>query len=304
VARPTRVDTCGAASVGAAAYALCDTLHELGHLAATLLPVHVSVLSISSVGISTTTSSPVVALAGPLVNLLLGGALPLSRRVDLPSNLRYFLWLFGTVNLFNGVAYLMYSALLGSGDWAAVFNALAPAALWRPAAAIGGASLYAGAVFASLGVVRGFIAEGVVSKAQAERYCLGAYWAGGSLLVAASVLNPISPWLILTSGAATGFGAMVGLVLVALMSRGSHTKLDAPKAKPIQFGRMSVLGGALASLGFVLVLGPGVKLTPDTVSTTAVKASRSLAQRSFSRLQTAAAPDRAAGAGQRLQPLS
>ena len=67
-----------AAGVGAAAVALCDALHELGHVA-TALPLAVPVLTISSVGISTATSSPAVALAGPLVNAVLAGALLVAR---------------------------------------------------------------------------------------------------------------------------------------------------------------------------------------------------------------------------------
>src|SRR4051794_35802825 len=103
-------DAYRAAVVGAAAYALCDTLHELAHLAATLLPLQVSVLSISSVAVSTSASHPLVALSGPLANLLLALSLLLASAKVLPSNWRYFAWVFGTVNLFNGIAYLLYSA--------------------------------------------------------------------------------------------------------------------------------------------------------------------------------------------------
>src|SRR6185312_2262264 len=99
-------------------------------------------------------------------------------------------------------------------DWATVFDALAPALLWRPAAALAGAALYGAALFASLRVLRTLIADGVVSSATARRWCLTAYWTGGLLLTAAAALNPIGPWLILTSGAATGFGAMAGLALL------------------------------------------------------------------------------------------
>lgn len=274
-----RADGYRAAAVGAAAYALCDTLHELGHLAATLLPLRVSVLSISSVGVSTTASSPVVALAGPLVNLLLAGALALARPAVLAANWRYVAWLFGSVNLFNGIAYLLYSALLGSGDWATVFDWLSPSMPWRPAVGVAGIALYAGAIFASLGVLRVLISEAVLSRGQASRYCLAAYWAGGLLLAAASVLNPISPWLILTSGVATGFGAMVGLVLTSALLKGNHREPLRPAAAAVHFGPAWVLSSSLVSLAFILVLGRGLQLAQGSAPAAKAKASSTSAER-------------------------
>lgn len=53
IARP---DALGVAALGAIAFALCDSLHEFGHLLAAVLPEQGSVISISSVGVSTTTS--------------------------------------------------------------------------------------------------------------------------------------------------------------------------------------------------------------------------------------------------------
>jgi hypothetical protein len=185
----------------------------------------------------------------------------LARSSALSANWRYFAWLFGSVNLFNGMAYLLYSGLLGSGDWATVFGSFAPPALWRPAAALAGVALYAGAVFASLAVLRTLIACGVIEPARAKQYCLCSYWAGGLLLTAASVLNPISPWLILTSGAATGFGAMIGLVLIPALLSEAPPASGRPRSDAARFGLAWVLGSSLASLAFVLVLGRGLQVT-------------------------------------------
>jgi hypothetical protein len=269
-------DVYRAASVGAAAYALCDTLHELGHLAATLLPLQVSVLGISSVGVSTTATSPVVALAGPLINLLLATALAMARPAVLSANWRYVAWLFGTVNLFNGIAYLLYSALLGSGDWATVFDSLGPPMLWRPAVGLSGIALYAGAIFASLGVLRMLIAAAVISRAGARRYCLAAYWAGGLVLTAASMLNPFSPWLILSSGIATGFGAMVGLVFISALLKGEHRGSVQPEGRSVHFGRAWAVSCSIASLAFVLVLGRGLQFTASGAQAAAADAARLL----------------------------
>lgn len=65
----------GVFAVAAVAYVLDDLLHELGHTAATLLPVGVKAIFISTVGMTSVGHSPVVAIAGPLVNFALGSAL-------------------------------------------------------------------------------------------------------------------------------------------------------------------------------------------------------------------------------------
>src|SRR5258706_10170906 len=137
----------GIAAVAALAYALCDLLHELGHLFATLLPLGVKVVSLSTIGISTTGSSAVVAGAGPLTNLLLALSLLPATRSHVSPGWRYFCWLFGSINLFNATAYLLYSAVFGTGDWAVVLGAIAPAAIWRPAAGLVGLMAYAAAVY-------------------------------------------------------------------------------------------------------------------------------------------------------------
>jgi len=215
---------------------------------------------ISSVGISTATSSPAVALAGPLVNAVLAGALLVARSPALAAESRCVAWLFGTVNLFDCVAYLLYSALLGSGDWATVFAAFSPPLLWRPAVALAGAALYAGAVFGSLRVLRALVADGALSCADARRWCLTAYWAGGLLLTAAAALNPIDAWLILTSGVATGFGAMAGLTFIPSLLK-DDDGASARKASAARFGLAWLLVCVAVSLAFVFVLGPGIRLS-------------------------------------------
>ena len=265
---PTRymaTDSYSAAVVGAAAFAACDSLHELGHFAAAQLSLQVTVLSISSVAVSTSASSPFVAFAGPLANLLLASTLLLARSAQTSANWRYFAWLFGSLNLFNLTAYLLYSALLDSGDWAVVFNSLGPALLWRPVAGLAGVVLYTGSVFASLSMIRMLIATSALSQAQAKRYCLSAYWAGGSLLVVASALNPISPWLTLTSGVATGFGAMAGLAVIGALLNSTAPERSPLDGQCVHFDRTWIISCIVASLTFVVVLGRGIQFIPSGV---------------------------------------
>ena len=108
--------------------------------------------------------------------------------------------------------------------------------------------------------MRGLIADGVLSHADARRWCLTAYWAGGLLLTAAAALNPISAWLILASGFATGFGAMAGLAIIPSLLK----DVDAAPVRQTsaaRFGLAWLLVCLAVSLAFVFVFGPGIRLS-------------------------------------------
>ncbi|MFL6235829.1 MAG: hypothetical protein ACJ76N_22050 [Thermoanaerobaculia bacterium] len=250
----------GLLAVALVSYALCDLLHESAHAAATLLPLGVRALSISTVAVATSSSSPVVAAAGCLANLALGLTIGLSFVATLGSPWRYFWWLFGSLNLFNATGYLLYSAVLDSGDMAVTLRAVAPPLLWRPVAGIVGLGLYAGALQLSrLGLQRLVGPGGVIPPSRIEQCCMIPYWSGGILLVAGAALNPASPWLILTSGAAVGFGAMAGLAVLPRLLPIRDRDGQRQRASP-DFAWPWLLAGGLAALIFVGVFGPGVRL--------------------------------------------
>jgi len=249
----------GIAGVGALVYVLADLLHELGHLAATLLPLGVEPISISTIGVSSYGSSAIVALTGPVVNLVLALALFFANARSLPPAWRYFAWLFGSVNLFNAIAYLPFSALLGSGDWAVVFNAIADPSLWRPLVGLVGLVLYVASVRVSVRSLRELCSSGVVASANIESYCMLTYWTGGLVLTAGAVFNPISPWYILTSGAAAGFGAMLGLVFVPKFVQ----RAAAPESSSVEFLQLAwpwMAAGAAAIVVFIGIFGPGIRI--------------------------------------------
>ena len=250
----------GIVAVGLLAYVLCDLLHEAAHAVATLLPLGVRALSISTVAVTTSRSSPVVASAGAVANLALGLTIVLSRVNSVSSPWRYFWWLFGSLNLFNATGYLLYSAVFDSGDMAVVFRAMAAAAIWRPLVGLAGLATYAGAVYISLLGLRRLLGSGAVSPSSAEQCCMLPYWSGGLLLSAGAALNPQSPWLILTSGAAVGFGAMVGLVFLPRLLRFLPQAIQ-EQHEPLGITWAWVLSGITAAIVFVAVFGPGVRLT-------------------------------------------
>jgi hypothetical protein len=257
--KPARTSI-GLAAVAALSYALTDLLHEAAHAATTLLPLGVRALAISTVGVTTSQSNPAVAAAGVVANLLLGAGLLLSFSSSQGSSWRYFWWLFGSLNLFNATAYFIYSAALGSGDLAVCFAAFAPARLWRPLAAVVGLSLYVAAVRFSFLGLRGLVTSGVVPAERVAQYCMVPYWSGALLLTAGAAFNTISHWLILTSGAAVGFGAMAGLALLPPLL-GKVKPPASTRTASAHFGWPWVVAGVLASLAFIGLFGPGLSLS-------------------------------------------
>lgn len=249
----------GIAAISALAYVLCDLLHESAHAVTTLLPLGVKAVSISTIGLSTSGSSAIVALAGPVFNLVLGCALLFALAPKLHATWRYFAWLFGTVNFFNGTAYLLYSAILGTGDWATTFNAVAEPQLWRPVAGFFGIVLYIASIAVSFITLRRLCSSGITTTPSAERYCIISYWAGGIIVTVAAAFNPISPWFILTSGAAVGFGAMLGLfALPVLLRRNPPTVAFASES--LHIGWPWITAGTIALVVFIGVFGPGLRL--------------------------------------------
>ncbi len=245
------------------AYAACDMTHEvLGHGVACLL-TGVRPLSLSTVALQTGTSDHWVAAAGSIANVIAGmaGFLLLRRRAVFNAG-TYFLWLFAATNLLNGTGYLFFSGAFDVGDWAVVISGIEPHAVWRWLLVLAGAALYVGAIRWIAGDAIRLVREGLLSRRDIQPLVFPAYVAGGVLLVAGSALNRIDPSLILTSGVSSGFGAMVGLVFVpGIVERETRAAGDSATTPPLPFHAGWVIAGAVVALGFVLVLGPGVRLT-------------------------------------------
>ena len=143
-----RHDLLTVAALGLVAYALANPLHEgLGHGGACLL-VGGKPLVLSSMHFDGDTkglprgANRLIAAGGTLVNLLVGGIAlaALLRSRILPAQVRYFLWLFAFVNLFQGTGYFLFSGVAGIGDWASVIAGWPMPWLWRLVMAVMGSS--------------------------------------------------------------------------------------------------------------------------------------------------------------------
>lgn len=251
-------------AVGTVAYAACDMAHEvLGHGLACAL-TGVRALSLSTVALQTGTSSRLVAAAGSIANVAVGAlAMSLFRRGTTFSALRYFLWLFASVNLLNGTGYLLFSGVLELGDWAVVISGLQPHGAWRAVVTVAGAALYFGAVRLISANAISLVRNGQVDRKEWPRLVFPAYVAGGLLLVAGSTLNRVGPSLILLSGVSSGFGAMAGLLFVPRLveERTVGSAGVAGPVSPLRFSPGWVVAGILVALVFVALLGPGIRFS-------------------------------------------
>jgi hypothetical protein len=195
VAKDSQLNAFTLAVVGALACIAADMVHEtVGHGTASLL-MSDPIQSLSTVAIQNARPSRLVSAAGTIANLIVGVfSLLLLRRIRRLTPSAYFLWLFGAFNLFN-VGYLVASACMNSGDWAAVISGLSPSWLLRCLLGLVGIIFY----FLSLRWVASFAIDFVnhrqVAVGDSRRLVWPAYLAAGVVLTVASILNPISPRL-------------------------------------------------------------------------------------------------------------
>lgn len=245
-------------SVAIVAWAAADLVHEaLGHGIASWLAGD-PILSISSVALQNARPDRFVAAAGTAANVG-GGALAF---LVLRGSARfkpwtYFLWLFGVFGLLNS-GYLIVSALMGVGDWAAVTAGWEPALFHRVGLGLVGAALYLGAMRWAAGLMRGFVERGEIAAGDLRRLTVPAYLASGLLMTAASVFNPIDPSLILLSGVGASFGLNAGLLFLPGMVAPRAGAVNATP-QPLPFSLVWAGLALVVGVAFVAVLGPGIR---------------------------------------------
>jgi hypothetical protein len=248
------------AAIAVTAFALCDLVHEVvGHGLVALVVPGVRVVSLSSVALQTTGNSRIVAAAGSIANVLVGSAAlaHFYRRVRFSSG-AYFFWLFGSLNLMNGCGYPLYSAVLGSGDWDLVVRGLQPAWAWRLGIGLCGTAAYVGAVLLSTRELAATVTRDTVALAEIPRLVFPAYVVGSTLLVAASVFNPIGASLILVSGVSSGFAAMAGLTVVPRLIE--DRVADAGGGDSIvSYSSAWIAVALVVGTAFVAILGPSIQ---------------------------------------------
>jgi len=256
--RPTLI------AIALVAYALANIVHEcIGHGGTCVFAgAHLQVLSAVHAECDTAGAgryaAPLVTAAGTIANLIAAAIAWLALRARRGTTLlRYFLWLFATINLLQATGYWLFSGLGNIGDWAALVRGLEPHWLYRVVLTIAGALGYRGAVGFALRTLNPMLGAGDERLARARTLAKVPYFAGGVLYVAAGVLNPVSPLLVVISAAAASFGGTSGLAWMSERQRGlapaSEPPITIARSMPWQ------VAAAIVTLVFVVVLGPGVR---------------------------------------------
>ncbi len=264
-----RSDLLTVIALAVVAYALANVVHEgLGHAGACVLiggrPQVLSAIhfegdyeAFGARGVWA------VQAAGTVMNLVVVAASWMLLRATRPgrsSSWRLFLWLVFTVNLLQATGYWLFSGLGNVGDWAAIAETTSRPGLARVVLAVVGGAGYVLAILASLVALRPFAGGDDGRVARGRRIALTAYLTGGSLYVAAGLLNPASPVLVLISAAAASFGgtsAMAWMTSVMNSPRFAGTA----DAEPVERSRGWILAAAVAAVLFVFVLGPGLRFS-------------------------------------------
>jgi hypothetical protein len=260
VARDLQLNAFTLAAIGALACIAADMVHEgVGHGTASLL-MSDQILSLSTVAIQNASANRFVSAAGTMANLIVGVvSLLLLRRVRKLTPAAYLLWVFGALNLFN-VGYLVASACMNSGDWAAVISGLSPSWLWRCVLGLLGIFFY----YLSLRWVASFAVDFVnlrqVAIEDSRRLVWPAYLAAGVVLTIASIFNPISPNLILGSGIGASFGLNCGFLFVPPIVAGNAIYHGVGEAR-IPFSAFWLIVSALICGLFIGILGPGINFS-------------------------------------------
>lgn len=208
-------------------------------------------------------SNRLVALAGPLVSLIIGIAgTYLFRRVSKAfSHLKYFLWLFSTINLMVATGYLLFSGVLGIGDFgmdlSGVFYQAQPEWIFRVGLIILGVASYIGVVFLALREMDTFIGgDGPERVVHAQRLSLSSYLAGGAAAVLIGLLNPHGIIIVLISSVASSLGGTSGLAwMMQLLNR---NKISGEVPFVLQRNWLWVITSVLFLAIYAIVLGPTI----------------------------------------------
>jgi hypothetical protein len=257
VAKDSQLNAFTLAAIGALACIAADMVHEaVGHGTASLL-MSDPIQSLSTVAIQNASPSRFVSAAGTTANLIVGVlSLLLVRRSRRLTQSAYFLWVFGAFNLFN-VGYLVASACMNSGDWAAVISGLSPSWLWRCVLGLVGIIFYFLSLrwIASLAI--NFVNHRQITIEDSRRLVWPAYLTAGVVLTVASIFNPISPSLILVSGIGASFGLNCGFLFLPPIIAGNAAYQGVGEGR-IPFSAFWLILSVFVSGLFIGILGPGI----------------------------------------------
>lgn len=251
-------------AIAVIAYAGMNFCHEiLGHCTMAVI-VGTKCTVISSAYIPLAEMPPtwkynIILIAGSGANWMMGlVCLGLLRKLSgARPALRYFLWLFMSVNLFLASTYVTVAPIIRYGDsYYLVYN-LADQFIWRCALVLFGAIICLLSFRVSLKELKRLIGfGGSAARAIAWELVLPAYIAGGIVTVASGLFSQLD-WRLAQLQAAGGtFGLTVWLLLLPPLIPEAPASAEHPFMLPRSIGW--IVAGTLSGLIFIFVLGPGI----------------------------------------------
>lgn len=262
----TRLDLPTVCSIAIVAYLMANVLHEgVGHASVcrvvgceleTLTSAHVE----WEPGSASDAAQRLVSASGTLVNLL--AALAFAALLQIFRNAggtaRYFLWISTAVNLLAGTGYLLFSGVIGIGDWMAVIDGWEPSWLWRTSLVVSGIVLYLAAIAVLLRLLAPLVGSQPVAVAQAVRLTTASYVLGSVASTLAALLNPMGAVLFVISFAAHA-GGTSGLAWMAQLFKTRWFPRTGARAIAIPRQWSWRFAAAVLLVLHIALLGPGIR---------------------------------------------
>lgn len=208
------------AAMAALAYVTATALHEhLGH-AATCAMLGSDVKQFGAFYVEcddarlSSTGVRLVALAGPVVSVLLGLACArLLRAMPTPLS-RLFTWMLASIGLMTAFGYMLFSGVANIGDLGTgadgLLHGMTMPWLWRIVMAVIGYLLYDRCVVWSMRTLAGIVGGREDRPQRVQRIALLTYIAGAATSIGIGLFNPEGIVIVLTSAAAASLGGTSG----------------------------------------------------------------------------------------------
>lgn len=253
------------------AYVITTMLHEyVGH-AATCVLLGGSVKELNAFyidcnyGTISSISIRLIALAGPLISLISGliGFGLLRKLTQLSSNAKYFLWLLSTIGLMTAAGYLLFSGIIGIGDFGitrdGVLFQITPEWFWRGAIIILGLVGYIGVIIYSLRLFDAMLGGETKKRIQrAQTLALVSYISGAVMAILIGFLNPNGMTIVLISAAASTLGGTSALAwMMQCLKRDKNTTLP---LLSIQRNWYWICASLFVIIIYAMVFGPSLRL--------------------------------------------
>ena len=258
-----KIDTLIVASITVIAYLFTQIIHEaLGHggiallVGAKIIQVTNTNLQYDPIGISLS-AGRVIAAGGTLANVIVGiSVLWVLRTTSIKSaNMRFFLWLFGHINLFKGFGYLLIT-FAPIGDWHDVAEGLPSQTLWMIGLTLLGAVTSLGTFFYAARTLNEFAGKDTDRRQRAFMLTLFPYFLGGTVNVVATIIG-LGITIYTFTGALATFGGTFLMVWLGLAV--GRPRLNTPLEPVTPFRNTGwLIAGGVATVIYLFWLGSGL----------------------------------------------